>query len=441
MRAIDGRASQQWLRRGTQMADGPLHGVRVLEFSLIVSGPFLGMNLADMGADVIKVEPPEGEVRRHVGVVPNTSKIFQWVNRGKRTIQMDLKTPEALAFIHRIITDIDVVVINYRPGAPKRLGIDYETLSKINPRLIYANITGFGSEGPMSEDGGADMTAIAYSGAMAANGKIDENGAPEGIGGIVLGDTASGLGGAMGVCAALFNREKTGMGQYLETSLVGSAMALEGLTLMHEATTDKVGRAKIIKKYAEVRAAGGTYADLINARKEGVPTARRGANYWSGYNAKDGALVFSANTQAGRVQVRRVLGFEGLGDDDPNVDVNAPDFPEMVKRERAEIERIIRQRTVREWMRDFRAAGAPVAPVLLPEEVADDEQGTHYFQDLVHPVTGPERHVKPIVSFSRTPSFIRAPADMPGDHVDEILRQFGLTDAEMAALREAHAIV
>ena len=82
MRAIGGRASQQWLRRGTQMADGPLHGVRVLEFSLIISGPFLGMNLADLGADVIKVEPPEGEVRRHVGVVPNTSKIFQWVTRG-----------------------------------------------------------------------------------------------------------------------------------------------------------------------------------------------------------------------------------------------------------------------------------------------------------------------------------------------------------------------
>ena len=420
------------------MADGPLHGVRVLEFSLIISGPFLGMNLADLGADVIKVEPPEGEVRRHVGVVPNTSKIFQWVNRGKRTIRMDLKEQAARDLVHRMVKDVDVFVINYRPGVSKRLGIDYETLSRINPRLIYACITGFGSAGEMADDGGSDMSAIGYSGAMAANGKIDENGAPEGIGGVVLGDTAAGLGAAMGVCAALFHREKTGEGQYLETSLVGSAMALEGVTLMREATTDKVSRAKVIEKYAQIRAAGGTYADLINARKEGVPTARRGANYWTGYNARDGALVFSANTPAGRVQVRRVLGLEGLGDDDPSVDVNAPDFPEMVKRERAEIERIIRSRTVDEWMHDFHAAGAPVAPVLLPEEVADHSQGRHYFQHLVHPVTGPEQQVKPIVSFSRTPSFIRSTADMPGDHAEEILHEFGLTDAEVAALRESH---
>lgn len=422
------------------MANGPLHGVRVLEFSLIVAGPYLGMNLADLGADVIKVEPPEGEPRRHVGLVPGTSKIFQWVNRGKRTIQIDLKKPAALELIHRMVKDIDVVVTNYRPGVPKRLGIDYATLSKINPRIIYANISGFGSEGPMSEDAGADMTAQAYSGAMAANGKIDENGAPEMISGISLGDTAAGLGGAMGVCAALFHREKTGQGQYLESSLVGGAMSLEGYTTMREGTTDKETREQIIQKYAEIRAAGGTYADLIKARQEGAPTARRGANYWTGYNASDGALVFSANTPGGRVQVRHVLGFEGLGDDDPAVDVRAADFPEMVKRERAEIERVLRQRTVQEWIRDFRAAGAPVAPVLLPEEVSDDEQGSYYFQDLVHPVTGPERQVKPIVTFSETPSFIRAPADMPGDHRDEILREFGLTDAEVTALRATHVI-
>lgn len=416
------------------MAEGPLHGVRVLEFSLIVAGPYLGMNLADLGADVIKVEPPEGEPRRHVGVVPGTSKIFQWANRGKRTIQLDLKDPAARDIIYRMTPQIDVVVINYRPGVPKRLGIDYESLSKINPALIYANISGFGPEGPMSADAGADMTAQAYSGAMAAAGKVDENGAPEMIGGISLGDTAAGIGGAMGVCAALYYREKTGRGQYLETSLVHGAMSLEGTTTMREAATDRVTRDPIIQKYAEIRARGGVYADLIKARQEGAPTARRGANYWTGYNAKDGALVFSGNTPGGRVQIRKVLGFEGLGDDDPSVDPHAPDFPGMVQREREEIERRLRQRTVNEWMEDFRAAGAPVAPVLLPEEVADDVQGRYYFQDLVHPVTGPEKQVKPVVNFSLTPSLIRAPADMPGDHVEEILLQFGWSADEITAL-------
>ena len=421
------------------MPQGPLHGVRVLEFGIIVAAPYLGMNLADLGADVIKVEPLEGEPRRNNGTIPGTSRVFQWVNRGKRSLQIDLKHPAGLALIHRMVKDVDVVAINYRPGVPKRLGIDYETLSQINPRLIYAEITGFGSEGPMASDGGADVSAQAYSGAMAANGKVDEHGAPETIGGVLLGDSSSGLGGAMGVCAALFHRERTGEGQYVEASLVGAAMAIEGITPMRDGETDRVSRSKIIEQYAEIRARGGTYQELLDARKDGA-AARRGSNYWGGYNARDGALAISANTVAGRLKVRRVLGLEGAGTDDPAVNPTDPDFPELVAAERADMERIIRTRTVKEWMADFRAAEAPVAPVLLPEEVADDEQGKYYFQDLVHSVTGPEKHVKPIVQFSRTPSFIRSPADMPGEHVDEILHEFGVSDEEIAELRAGQAL-
>jgi crotonobetainyl-CoA:carnitine CoA-transferase CaiB-like acyl-CoA transferase len=421
------------------MPDGPLHNVRVLEFSLIVAAPYLGMNLADLGADVIKVEPLGGEPRRNSGTIPGTSRVYQWVNRGKRSIEVDLKSAEGLALIHRMVKEIDVVAINYRPGVPKRLGIDYETLSQINPRLIYAEITGFGSEGPMSGDGGADVSAQAYSGAMAANGKMDEHGVPETIGGVLLGDASSGLGGAMGVCAALYHRERTGEGQYLETSLVGSAMAIEGMMSMRDGETDRVSREPTLERYAEVRAAGGSYADLMNARKAGV-APRRGSNYWGGYQAKDGALAISANTIGGRLKVRQVMGLEGRGTDDPVHDPMAPDFPEIVRTERAEMERIFRTRMVHEWIADFRSAEAPVAPVLLPEEVADDEQGQYYFQDLVHSVTGPERQVKPIVSFSKTPSGIRGPADMPGDHVDEILHDFEITDAEIAALRESKAL-
>lgn len=420
------------------MANGPLHGVRVIEFGLIVAAPYLTMNLADMGADVIKIEPLEGEPRRNNGTRPGTSAVFQWVNRGKRSLQIDLKTPEGLALIHRMVKDADVVAINYRPGVPKRLGIDYETLSKINPRLIYVEITGFGSEGPMAGDAGADVSAQAYSGAMAANGKVDEHGAPETVGGVLLGDASSGLGGAMGVCAALFHRERTGEGQYLETSLVGAAMALEGLTTMRSGE-NRANRERILKKYEEIRANGGTYVDFMNARKEGGGP-RRGSNYWGGYNAKDGALAISANTVGGRLQVRQVLGLEGKGTDDPALDIASPEFPGIVQQERADIERILRTRTVKEWMKDFSAANAPVAPVLLPEEVADDDQGRLYFRETVHSVTGPEQHVKPIVSFSRTPSSIRASADMPGVNVDGILRDVGLTDSEIAALREAMAL-
>ena len=421
------------------MKNGPLNNIRVLEFSLIVAGPFLGMNLADLGADVIKVEPLEGEARRQTGTIPGTSKIFQWVNRGKRTLQINLKHPLAKQFIHEMIKSIDVVVINYRPGVPKRLGIDYPTLASINPQLIYANISGFGSEGPLANDSGADMTAQAYSGAMAADGKIDQYDAPEMIAGISLGDTAAGLGAAMGVCAALFHREKTGEGQYLESSLVGGAMALEGGTTMREAETDKTSRSIILERYKEIRDKGGNYKDLIGARKSLTPL-RRGMNYWCGYNAKDGALVISANTVGGRIQVRESLGITGMGDDDLNIDIHDPNFLTRVEEEHLQIANIIRTKTVSEWMQIFRKKGAPVAPVLLPEEVSEDEQGKFYFQELMHSVTGAEKQVKPIVSFSVTPSNISSSADMPGDHVEEILREYGLSSEQIQEMKDETVI-
>jgi len=397
------------------------------------------MNLADLGADVIKVEPLEGEARRQTGVIPGTSKIFQWVNRGKRTLQINLKHPLAKQFIHKMIQSIDVVVINYRPGVPERLGIDYPTLASINPQLIYANISGFGSEGPLANDSGADMTAQAYSGAMAADGKIDQHGAPEMITGISLGDTAAGLGAAMGVCAALFHREKAGEGQYLESSLIGGAMALEGGTTMREAETDKTNRSMILKRYEEIRASNGNYTDLITARKALTPL-RKGMNYWCGYNAKDGALVISANTVRGRIQVRAALGIVGMGDDDQTIDIHDPNFLTLVEKEHLQIANIIKTKTVSEWMQSFRKNGAPAAPVLLPEEVSEDEQGKYYFQDLVHSVTGVEKQIKPIVSFSVTPSNISHPADMPGDHVEEILREYGLSDGEIQAMKDENTI-
>jgi crotonobetainyl-CoA:carnitine CoA-transferase CaiB-like acyl-CoA transferase len=422
------------------MSDGPLSGVRVLEFSLIVAGPFLGMNLADLGADVIKVEPPEGEARRSVGVIPGTSKIYQWANRGKRSLPLDLKKPAARDLVHLILPQIDVVVTNYRPGVPQRLGIDYETLSAMKPDLIYANISGFGPDGPLAGAAAADMVAQAYSGAMAAAGKLDDDGAPQMIGGISLGDTAAGIGAAMGVCAALFHRERTGEGQLIESSLVHAAMALGGTNTMREATTDRMLRDPLVQKYDEVRASGGSYADLIVARGDAGPLRWRGRNYWAGYNASDGAIVFSANTVSGRSAIRRVLGFKGDGDDDPAMEPGTSESVQFAATEKKDIRHLLRERTVAEWMASFRAVGAPVAPVLLPEEVADDEQATEYFQDLVHPVTGPERQVKPIVSMSKTPTRIRATADMLGEHSAEILGELGLAPEEISELRKVGAL-
>ena len=158
---------------------GPLRGVRILEFSQIIAGPVAGIYLSDFGADVIKVEPLEGESRRNsAAVVPNEGKYFQSLNRGKRSLALNLKSEAGLNIIRRLLPSIDVVLINYRNGVAERLGIDYLSLRKIRPDIIYASITGFGNSGPHMTKGGSDIVAQAYSGVMASEGKMDEDGAP-----------------------------------------------------------------------------------------------------------------------------------------------------------------------------------------------------------------------------------------------------------------------
>src|SRR5687768_14099907 len=191
---------------------GPLEGIRVLEFSQIVAAPYCGLHLADLGADVVKVESPTGDsIRRGVGV-PTEGKWFHFLNRGKRSVVLDLQQEAAQRAIHRIVPRFDVVLINTRPGVPQRLHIDYETLRQYRPDLIYWENTGFGSRGPSASRSGSDIVAQAYSGLMASEGKIGSSGAPDLLASAPFGDLASGLSGAMGVCAALYWRALTGQG-------------------------------------------------------------------------------------------------------------------------------------------------------------------------------------------------------------------------------------
>ncbi len=158
---------------------GPLNGVRVLEFSLIMSAPVAGLNLSDFGADVIKVEPPGGEPGRHISAaVPGDGKVFQACNRGKRSLVVDLQQVGGREVIHRLIPSVDVVLLNYRPGVADRIGLGYQTLSNIRPDLIYAEIRGFGSTGPLADRPASDMVAQAYGGSVALSGKLGPDGSP-----------------------------------------------------------------------------------------------------------------------------------------------------------------------------------------------------------------------------------------------------------------------
>ena len=420
---------------------GPLHGVRVLEFSLIFSAPFAGIQLADLGADVVKVEPPGGEPFRNLfAAVPANSKIFQSVNRGKRSLELDLSKPEARDVIYRMLPQVDVVLINYRPGVAERLGLGYETLREIRPDLIYAEISGFDPGGPYERKPAADMIAQAYGGSIALDAKITDDGAPVWPP-IVIADFPSGLAAAIALTSALYHRERTGEGQRVSVSMLRSILAMLCYYVNVEPVHDAYGRDLILEQLEQARAAGADYRGLIEAREGSTRSGAPLVTYWRGYSASDGGLVMGAVTKENRGAIRSVLGIEGDPTDDPDYDQFAEESADIVEALQERVAEIVRQRTVAEWMERFEAAGAPVAPVLFPEDVADHEEGSRHFVELDHAITGTQRFVGPMFDLERTPTSVSGAAPVPGAHSDEVLGGLGDYSAEeIAALREAGVV-
>lgn len=416
---------------------GALDGVRVLEFSLIVAGPMCGVVLADMGADVIKVEPPGGEPqRKNRSVVPGESKLFQSFNHGKRDLVVDLGRPEGRAIIHRLMPTIDVVIVNYRYGVAAQLGIDYETLRQIRPDLIYVESTGWGSRGPLATRGCSDVVAQAYSGLMAADGKLEADGAPAQVTATAIADYMTALASATAICGALFHRGRTGEGQKISTSLLRSAVWGQAHTVNHEPITDSMFADVTVQKMNDIRASGGSYSDLIRMRDEERNMGTQFALYYSGYQAKDGGLILGALTPANRNAFRRALELEGEDSDDPDYDALAPENVRKGEEFKQLIRDRIRTKTVAEWLEIFDAAGAPVAPVNFPEELREDPQvqAEGLFVDLVHEVTGPQSVVAPVFEMSATPTRVTHASPPLGRDTRELLLEGGWAADEVERL-------
>ena len=424
---------------------GPLHGVKVFEVSQVVAGPYCGMNLADLGADVVKVEPPGGESTRQSGsIVPGESKGFHSLNRGKRSLVMDLQSPQAQVLAHRLMPGFDVFVINARPGVPERLKVDYDTLRGWRPDLIYFENTGFGRRGPHALRAGSDAVAQAYSGLMAGDGKIDEFGAPEIITATAPADYHAGLAGAMAVSAALFHRANTGQGQHIETSLLQAGLALQGTRAAKLPAFDAQTTDKAMARMYEVKAASGSYREQIEARGSIFDQMGRAAFrlFYGGYAVKDGGVILGALTPLNRDQMRRVIGIEDDPTADPEFDSMDPESRKLVDQMLERIRAIMLTRTVDEWVEAFELEGAPASPVNFPEDLAEDSQvkAMGYMVDLEHELTGPELMVGPIVTMSETPTGSGHSSPPLGRHTDEVLREHGVTDGEIAELRASGAI-
>jgi crotonobetainyl-CoA:carnitine CoA-transferase CaiB-like acyl-CoA transferase len=415
---------------------GVLEGIRVLEFTQIIAGPFGAQHLADMGAEVIKVEPPEGEPWRLFSqFMPGESKTFQSLNRGKKSLVLKLQEPKAQEIVHRLVPQMDVVICNYRPDVPKKLGIDYETLSALNPSLIYVDNTAWGRKGPWAHRPGYDIIAQAVSGLMASEGKLTETGAPGTITSTAIADYTTGVAIAWGVCAALYHREKTGEGQLVETNLLRTALGVQGTAAMDlpAADTLKYQKMERVKALREQKA---PWADIL-AVYQAAQIARVGNIYYRTYSTKDGAIAIGALSPTLWAKVRSAIPTEFLGMADPDYNPADPEYLAYCQEQVAGVERQIMDRPTEEWLERFEQAGVPVGPVNFVEEATADAQvlENDMMVQVEHPLSGPQTHVGPMITMSKTPLGVRSSSPVLGADTDAVVADAGFSADEIAALR------
>jgi len=420
------------------MASGPLNGIRVLEFTQIIAGPLGCQLLSDLGADVIKVEPPQGEPwRLSAQFVPLESKVFHALNRGKRSLAIDMAAPEAQEAIHRLMPAIDVVVINYRPDVARRLGIDYETLSSIRPDIIYMDNTAFGRHGDMANRPGYDIVVQAVAGLNSQVGKVDDRGTP--LAPPAFADTTTAYSIATGVCAALYHRALTGEGQRVETSLLINALTIHMSAFSAIPAADFEERAAFSELLEKSRAEGVTYAEFLKLRDELI---RKGHNfYYRCFVTKDGAIAVGALSASLRAKVRTVLQIEH-NRDEPGYNAGDPEQQRIDREMALHVEEIIRAETCDYWEKAFEAGGVPVSRINFVQELVDHPQvlANDYVVEVEHDLTGPEWLSAPPWTMSKTPPAAQGASPPLGRDTDSILASLGYSDEEIDNMRSCGVI-
>jgi formyl-CoA transferase len=379
------------------VSQGALDGIRVIDLTQVMAGPFCSMLLGDMGADVIKVEPPEGEHTRHEReIVPGVSSSFLALNRNKRSLALDLKQPAGAEILRKLAATADVLVENYRPGVAKRLGIDYETLQAVNPRLVYCSISGFGQTGPYASRGGFDLVAQGMSGIMSATGR--EGGPPVKVG-VPITDLGAGLFALFGILCALRARRTTGRGQFVDTSLFEAGLALSAWEAMEYWYTGQVPRR--------------------------LGTAHRLSAPYQAFRASDGYFTVGAANEKLWALFAEMIGRKDLTQD-PRFNSRGPRL-----KNRAELEKIVEEVTRRQprayWLEKCEAAGIPAGPIYsVAEALADPQaQARGMTQEYAHPKAGKVRTLGNPVKMSRTPAVLSKVPPSLGEHNDEILKELG----------------
>jgi crotonobetainyl-CoA:carnitine CoA-transferase CaiB-like acyl-CoA transferase len=392
-------------------ASQALAHLTVLDLTQVRAGPTAVRQLADWGANVIKIEPPSRLVAGEPPGGPRDGPDFQNLHRNKRSLSLDLKSSEGLAAFRRMVEKADVVVENFRPDVKARLGIDYPKLREINPRVVYASISGFGQSGPYRDRPGFDQIAQGIGGLMSVTGLPGQG--PLRVG-VPIADLAAGLFCAIGILTALLEREKSGAGQCIETSLLEAQIFMLDFQAARWLNSGEVPR------------------QAGNNHPTSIPTGV--------FKTSDGYINIATTGQIMWERLARAIGASAL--------LQRPEYETAGTRLKnrdalnAAIEQHTSARPSSHWIERLNEAGVPCGPIYAIDEVFADPQVQHL--GIVRTVENKDgvklRLVGQPVSLSRTPNAIVAPPPGRGQHTDEVLKEFGFSESEIEALRRANAI-
>lgn len=385
---------------------GPLHALRVLDFTTLLPGPFATLLLADLGAEVVRIESPDRPDLMHLAPPydeTGTAAGHAWVHRSKRSVVLDLKHPEAANVVRRLVPHYDVVVEGFRPGVMQRLGLDYETLATDNPALIYCSITGYGQTGPYRTRAGHDLNYQALSGLLSHSGRRESGPVPSGV---PLADMAGGLFAALAILAAVVHRQRTGEGQYLDLALLDCAIAFNGLAVSGFLAAGH------LPGYETEPLNGGSFYDCYRTRDGRYLTvAGLEPKFWEGFCEAIGRpelAPYGYNVWDAAVQQRL----------------------------KKEIQQVIATRTLAEWQAIFSERDVCVEPVLTLEEMTQHPQvQARALMVTVPRPDGPaQRQVGFPVRFSKTLPDYRHVGPPPGAHTRQVLQEAGFSEEELETL-------
>ncbi|MDP9901922.1 CaiB/BaiF CoA transferase family protein [Variovorax ginsengisoli] len=387
-------------------SSGPLAGIRILDLSAYIAAPYGCTLLADQGAEVIKVEPPQGDnLRKYPSTLPGEGRAFLGVNRGKSGIVLDLKLAAARDVFARLVRDADVLVHNFRPGVPERLGIGFEQMQALNERLVYCAVTGYGESGPLKDKAGYDQVLQSMAGICALQGTPES---PQIVYGSVVDYYAAAL-LAGGVSSALYQRERTGKGQFVGVSLLRSALAMQSARFVWAADEPR-----------------GAYRDMRSGGITGL------------YPTREGSLYISANTPHFWTALCELIGLPQLATDPryATVRLRAEHADELVPQVRT----ALAARSAPEWEQHF-GERVPCAAALEIEDMFDHPQvlAERMVHEFTHPVVGRYRGLSRAVKFGDAEPQSPAPAPTFGQHTRQVLAGAGYGAEEIEALLDAGA--